>query len=250
MWSAATRERADSGCGHVRMTADARLEKIQRPMGTRARLEAVLTAAPGGLDAEQLAERLGVHPNTVRWHLAALAHANAVSSMPRPHAGRGRPRIVYRAADGNEDGTRDEYRLLAAMLSATLSSRSDGADACEAAGREWGRYLVPRRLPFARPSSREACAKVAGLLAEHGFRPTAVDGAIRMRRCPFRDLAESRPDVVCAVHRGLIDGALEEIGSDLRVSDLDVLVEPDLCVARLTSGPSGPSSPAASSCPA
>jgi predicted ArsR family transcriptional regulator len=223
------------------------LEKIQSIMGTRARLEAALRAAPEGLDAEELAERLGVHANTVRWHLGALARADAVSSTPRPHVGRGRPRIVYQAT-GDPEGTRDEYRLLAAVLSATLAAQTDGAAACEAAGREWGRYLVPRRLPLARPSDAEACATVTELLAEQGFRPVVADGAVRMRRCPFHELAESRPQVVCAVHRGLIDGALDEIGSGLRVSKLDVFVDPALCIARLTSGPSEPSSPAASSC--
>jgi predicted ArsR family transcriptional regulator len=231
------------------MTAGTHLEKIRSTMGTRARLEAALRAAPEGLDAEELAERLGVHANTVRWHLGALARADAVSSTPRPHVGRGRPRIVYQAT-GDQEGTRDEYRLLAAVLSATLAAQTDGAAACEAAGRELGRYLVPRRLPLARPSDGEACATVTELLAEQGFRPVVADGAVRMRRCPFHELAESRPQVVCAVHRGLIDGALEEIGSDLRVSTLDVFVEPALCIARLTSGPSEPSSPAASSCPA
>jgi len=230
------------------MTTGTHLEKIQSTMGTRARLEAALRTAPDGLDAEELAERLGVHVNTVRWHLGALAHADAVSSTPRPHVGRGRPRIVYRATGADEEGTRDEYRLLATVLSATLAVQTDGAAACEAAGREWGRYLVPRRLPLARPSDDEACTTVTTLLAEQGFRPVAADGAVRMRRCPFHELAESRPEVVCAVHRGLIDGALEEIGSDLRVSTLDVFVEPDLCIARLTSGPSEPSSQAASAC--
>jgi predicted ArsR family transcriptional regulator len=229
------------------MTAGTRLEKIQSTMGTRARLEAALRAAPEGLDAEELAERLGVHANTVRWHMGALARADAVSSTPRPHVGRGRPRIVYQAT-GDPEGTRDEYRLLAAVLSATLAAQTDGAAACEAAGREWGRYLVPRRLPLARPSDAEACATVTELLAEQGFRPVVADGAVRMRRCPFHELAESRPQVVCAVHRGLIDGALDEIGSGLRVSKLDVFVDPALCIARLTSGPSEPSSPAASSC--
>jgi hypothetical protein len=39
--------------------------------------------------------------------------------------------------------------------------------------------------------------------------------------------------VVCAVHCGLVSGALEELGSDLEVGELAVFVEPDLCVAWL-----------------
>jgi predicted ArsR family transcriptional regulator len=54
-----------------------------------------------------------------------------------------------------------------------------------------------------------------------------------MHRCPFHDLAEAQPEVVCAVHKGLVDGALTELGSELRVEGLDVFVRPDLCRARL-----------------
>jgi predicted ArsR family transcriptional regulator len=54
-----------------------------------------------------------------------------------------------------------------------------------------------------------------------------------MRRCPFHDLAETNPGIVCGVHRGLMAGALEALGSDLEVEGLDIFVQPDLCIARL-----------------
>jgi predicted ArsR family transcriptional regulator len=54
-----------------------------------------------------------------------------------------------------------------------------------------------------------------------------------MRRCPFRDLAERYPRVVCSMHEGLIDGALEELGSDLAIDRLEPWVEPTHCVATL-----------------
>lgn len=219
-------------------------------METRDRVAAALHEAPEGLDAQELAGRLGIHPNTARWHLGALAGAGLVSSAPLPQPGRGRPRIVYRAESARQPGTRDEYRLLATVLSATLAAQPDGAAACESAGREWGRYLVPRRPPLARPSDDEARATVTTLLADQGFAPEAAGDAVRMRRCPFHDLAESRPEIVCAVHKGLIDGALEELGSDLRLERLDVFPERDVCVARLTRRPSGPSSRAAFASPA
>jgi len=219
-------------------------------METRARVEAALTESPNGLDAVELAERLGVHANTARWHLGALAAEGRVSSAPLPRAGRGRPRIVYRAERAQPPGTVDEYRLLAAVLSASLAGRPDGAAAAESAGRERGRDLAPRRLPLVRTANDDARAAVTTLLAEQGFRPELVADEVRMGRCPFQDLAESRPEIVCAVHKGVIDGALTELGSDLRVAGLDAFVEPELCVARLTSGPSEPSSPAASACPA
>jgi predicted ArsR family transcriptional regulator len=56
-----------------------------------------------------------------------------------------------------------------------------------------------------------------------------------MYRCPFHDLAETNPDIICAVHRGMIDGTLEELDSDLRVAKLDVFPQPDVCIVELDS---------------
>jgi len=204
---------------------------------TRARVAGALREAPAGLDVPQLSALLGLHPNTIRWHLGGLAEDGLVSSTPQPRRGRGRPRIVYRLEPDREPGTRDEYRLLATVLSGTLAERDDGAAAAERAGRAWGRYLVPRPLPLVRVDDGGARTTVTALLADQGFSPETGDSEIRMRRCPFHDLAEAQPEIVCAVHRGLIDGAFEELGSDLRIEGLDVFVEPDLCVARLSRSP-------------
>ena len=58
-----------------------------------------------------------------------------------------------------------------------------------------------------------------------------------MRRCPFYALAETHPQIVCTLHHGIIDGALEETGSNHRVRRLEPFVEPGLCVAHLGSAP-------------
>jgi predicted ArsR family transcriptional regulator len=84
-----------------------------------------------------------------------------------------------------------------------------------------------------RVGDEEAVAEVARLLDEEGFAAEAHGAEIHMRRCPFHELAETNPGIVCSVHRGLMAGALEELGSDLEVEGLDVFVRPDLCVARL-----------------
>jgi predicted ArsR family transcriptional regulator len=40
--------------------------------------------------------------------------------------------------------------------------------------------------------------------------------------------------VICTLHHGIVDGALEEAGSEQTVERLDPFVEPGLCIAHLT----------------
>ncbi|HEY8951402.1 MAG TPA: hypothetical protein VIP78_02435, partial [Candidatus Dormibacteraeota bacterium] len=59
---------------------------------------------------------------------------------------------------------------------------------------------------------------------------------ILLHRCPFREVAESNQQVVCAVHLGMLKGALTEMGAPLEATRLDPFVEPTLCVAHLGRG--------------
>ena len=192
-----------------------------------------LRAARDGLDVSDLAKRLGLHANTVRWHLGILGDAGLVEAKPAASGKPGRPRMVYRLRPGAAAGTGgDEHRLLATVLTGTVAVLPDGAERAQDAGRAWGRFLVRRPSPLERPAEDEAVAEVVRLLDEEGFAAEPHGRQIHMHRCPFHDLAESNPEIVCGVHRGLMAGALEELGSDLEVEELDVFVRPDLCIAR------------------
>jgi predicted ArsR family transcriptional regulator len=199
----------------------------------RARIVEELHAEVGGLPARELAARLGLHPNTIRWHLAILADAGLVAGKPAERTTPGRPPIVYvLAAPAGQTGS-EGYRFLATVLGGALSRLDDGVEQAFAAGCEWGRHLVPRPPPGARVGDEEATREVLGLLAQHGFRPEAAADEIRMHACPFRELAETEPGIVCGLHRGLIAGALAGLGAGLTIASLDAFVEPGLCVARL-----------------
>ena len=204
----------------------------------RRRIVEELQAERSGLDVRQLARALELHPNTVRWHLGILGDAGIVESHPEPRSGPGRPRILYRLGPATTAPGREDYRLLATILAGTVSAQDGGPGRAEDSGRAWGRYLVRRPAPNVSVREDEAVGEVVRLLDEQGFVPDAEGNEVRMRRCPFHDLAEQHPEVVCAVHRGLISGALEELGSELRVDALEVFVEPDLCIARLGPRPS------------
>jgi predicted ArsR family transcriptional regulator len=195
-----------------------------------------LRSEPAGLDARDLGRRLGLHPNTIRWHLGILADAGIVTSHSAGRNTPGRPRILYSLTPDPAEPRTDEHRLLATILTGALARADDGGGRAEAAGRAWGSYLMARE-PGTRTSDEAAIAEVTGLLDQQGFEPDARGREIHMRRCPFHDLAEAHPEVVCPVHEGLISGALSALGSELEVEGLDVFVQPDLCIARLAPRP-------------
>lgn len=201
----------------------------------RVRILDELRAEPDGLGVRALANRVGIHENTVRWHLGVLDQAGFLHSRPAPDGKPGRPRMLYglRPGAAAPEG-RDEHRLLATILTGTLAELPDGEQRAEESGHAWGRYLVRSPSPLDRVDDDRAVREVTRVLDEGGFAASAEGTDIHMRRCPFHDLAEANPGVVCGVHRGLIAGALEELGSGLEVEGLDIFVKPDLCIARLS----------------
>lgn len=204
---------------------------------SRARILAELADA-GPLDARELADRIGLHVNTVRVHLNALTDAGLVASDTLPPKGRGRPRVAYRttAAAGDEGGRR--YRLLAEILTALVAQFGpEAGKRLEEIGEAWGHYLVDSPAPFAALSDEEAVERMIALLAEIGFEPRLEKGTrgrqIHMRPCPFLELARAHQDVICPIHLGMMRGALNELGAKTRATKLEPFVQPDLCVARL-----------------
>ena len=191
----------------------------------------------GRLDSRELGRRLGLHPNTIRSHVERLIEAGLVRVGLAPAAGRGRPRVLYEAVIDLVTPIEGGYRLLAEILAGYVASIEHPQAAAESAGRAWGRYLTERPQPFARVSAQEATEKVVRLFTDLGFMPEAVDHPsgrkILLHRCPFRRVAESNPEVACAVHLGLLKGALSEMGAPLEAMRLDPFVEPTLCVAHL-----------------
>lgn len=192
----------------------------------------LLGDAPAGLSAPELAARLELHPNTVRWHLGRLADAGLVASRP-VHRGRpGRPRIVYEATGGSAGGA-DGYRFLAEMLASAVAASGDGEATVERAGRAWGRHLVDGAPPASADSADAAVARIVAVLASHGFAPQRSDDVIEMHHCPFHDLVDTYGRVICGLHRGLLAGALETLDAGVSLQRLEPYPAPGVCRAHL-----------------
>jgi predicted ArsR family transcriptional regulator len=207
---------------------------------SRAAILDMLHGADDPLDTSEVARRTGLHPNTARFHLEALVEAGLAARETEDRQTPGRPRIGYRAAADGPGGRR-QYRLLSVMLASLIAgTMPDPAAAAEAAGREWGAYLAEKPPPFQRLSAEEAVAKLTGIMRELGFEPHAAAGAddgqyrLQLRQCPFLEVARQHRDVICALHLGLMRGALDLMRAPVTADELAPFVEPGLCVARLT----------------
>jgi predicted ArsR family transcriptional regulator len=144
----------------------------------------------------------------------------------------GRPQHRYSlAADAPALGFEPPaFPVLARMLLRLAASADlSAADAVEA-GREQGSAAAGQR-----PAGTCAEALTAELAAL-GFDPASVqdeDGAtIAFTRCPFRELAESNPDLVCGLHRGLIEGFADRRG-DARVLEFHDLADRSPCQVEI-----------------
>jgi predicted ArsR family transcriptional regulator len=205
-------------------------------VGTRrAEVLARLREADRPLSVQHVAEQTGLHVNTARFHLDGLVGDGLAERTAEDRDVPGRPRILY-TARGQVPGPRS-YGLLAEMLTGLVASLDDAGPAAVEAGRAWGRHLVERAAPSERVDAHEATARVNRVLAAIGFQPevrTGSDNAeIRLHHCPFREVAERHTDVVCAIHLGLMQGALAELRAPLEAQSLEPFVTSNLCVARL-----------------
>lgn len=224
-------------------TAEERERRAHRALSGSSRVQILraLREADRPLDAFDLAERVGLHHNTVRSHLEVLGSGGLVVRAAEPSPRPGRPRIVYRAAATPES----HYEELSRVLASHVAS-GEGPERVIEAGRAWGRRSAEGR-PIPR-TREEALTQLVGILDELGFAPdrpqapasadaAAGSASIALRACPFRDVAVEHPEIVCAVHLGLLQGALEELGGLVEATGLDPFVEPDRCVAHVAPVP-------------
>jgi predicted ArsR family transcriptional regulator len=189
-----------------------------------------LLASSEPLDAAAVAERLGQHVTTARFHLDQLAAAGLVQRRVGAEKRRGRPRLLYAPAGVVRD--EDAREQLIQVLAAALAREDDAESDASRAGRRWAET-------FELPDQDDPVPGLVEVFERLGFEPeTDADAdSIRLRACPFRDAAREHPEVVCAVHRGLIEQLLAGTAPDAR---LIPFVEPELCVVALHRHPAAP----------
>lgn len=179
------------------------IRSLQEPVGRRRAVLRALCASRVPMSIAAIAGKLGVHPNTVRFHLDNLVADGQVERV-EPGRGRpGRPPLMFRAVRRTDSTGTRRYRLLAEILASGLAAERDSRVMALSAGRAWGRQL---EAPPAGADTEETIDHLVAVLDDLGFAPErrASNGRqqVGLRHCPFLELAETQAGVVCPVHLG------------------------------------------------
>ena len=192
-------------------------------------LELARSARP--LATADISESLALHPNTVRPHLERMREAGLLAVEVGGRGDVGRPQHRYSIAAnapslGFEPPT---MPVLARMVLAMAARLQASADDAEAVGRTEG---ATRARPYQQaPSTLEALVSDLDRL---GFDPVVTEAddpdaaVVAFSHCPFAELAETHPELVCGLHRGLVVGFVAEMG-DAEVDEFCTLISRTPC---------------------
>lgn len=177
-------------------------------------------AEPVGRD--EAAAAAGIGRPLAAYHLDKLVGLGLLTaSYQRPPGrggpGAGRPAKVY-ARSGREFAVAvppREYELAARLLTVAVESDRSGASRATLhdAAQQFGADLGKRSAP-ADPGQTGKRRAMEAALREHGFEPWPdEDGTVRLRNCPFHQLAARHPEIVCGMNLALIEGLIEGLGA-------------------------------------
>ncbi|MDQ3108058.1 MAG: helix-turn-helix domain-containing protein [Actinomycetota bacterium] len=160
----------------------------------------------------EIAEVLELHANTIRPHLERMRDIGLLQVWVDAKGTVGRPQHRYSLSpDAPSLGLEPSaWPVLARMLADVAAFMAPEVDDVAALGEEQGRAAADRRR------GRPCVSALVDTLAELGFDPASAEegkvATIAFTHCPFRELAEQYPDLVCNLHRGLIEGFVDELG--------------------------------------
>ena len=211
---------------------------------TRYAIYLELARAARPLTTAEIAETLSLHANTVRPHLERMRDVGLVAVSIDARGEVGRPQHRYSLSpDAPSLGLEPPVMPMLAEMVLAMASRLEASAAdAEHVGRQEGRRRATAYEEA--PSSLEA---IVADLDRLGFDPVVSDAVgstvagggadaavIAFANCPFDDIAERHPELVCGLHHGLVAGFAAQMG-DAEVAEFCSLVHRTPCQVTVKS---------------
>ncbi len=187
------------------------LQQQARALGdpTRHGIFRYIVDSGAAVDVAELTSHFGFNHNAIRQHLAKLVDAGLVVESAAPAAGRGRPKLVYRADPSADSrwGVAGPYERLSWLLTEIVRSGDTPV--------EVGRRAVERRRLGAATTDRDPIDVLMSEMARNGFEPVVRrrgdEVEIVLGACPFSSTAQIDPDTVCNLHLGMAYGVADQV---------------------------------------
>jgi predicted ArsR family transcriptional regulator len=177
----------------------------------RRRVYAAVVEHREGVTRDQVAHELALARSTAAFHLERLAAAGLLAVEFRRLNGRsgpgaGRPAKLYRRGDSEFalSVPRRLYAVAGSVMAEAIEQAQSGASpkaALRSAATRAG-----HRLAVGAPDLRVA-------LEREGFEPRADGGGTVLGTCPFHQLAQQHPGVVCDLNHALVCAMADEVGA-------------------------------------
>ncbi len=179
----------------------------------------------------EAAAALAMPRTLAAFHLDRLADAGLLEVTYRRLGGRtgpgaGRPAKLYRGSNVERSVSLPPRDYVGAATILAEAIERGGAevalyDAARARGESAGRTLAPPASggdDTRAPTLESRLAMLERHLAERGYAPYRDDGVVRLRNCPFHQLAETFPVVACGMNLALLEGVVRGSGLGDRVA--------------------------------
>jgi predicted ArsR family transcriptional regulator len=200
---------------------------------TRYAIYLELARSPLPLATAEVADALDLHVNTVRPHLERMRDVGLLAVDTETRGTVGRPQHRWSVSpDAPSLGLEPSPwpTLARTLLAAAAAGGLDPADLADA-GRRQGRADAAQW-----PSDSECLDGLVVEQARLGFDPATLEepdrATVAFAHCPFRDLALEHPQLVCALHGGLVEGFVAA-WPDCSVERFHALVDRSPCQVDL-----------------
>ena len=189
----------------------------------RRQLYRYVTSRDGGVGRDEAATGVGISRALAAYHLDKLVAAGLLDTRFERRTGRSGPgagrtaKVYQRAANAVEVAlpARD-YGLIAELLATAVEADPSGGAKTELdrAALALGSQLSAESTDRGR--RRRSPIGIRHLLTDRGYEPYDDGDTIRLRNCPFAQLAKAHRELVCHANLAFIEGLLQGLHGSWR----------------------------------
>lgn len=206
-----------------------------RALSSKSRLDIIKLLYRNALSVEQIAEKLGLQPITVRHHLQSLVESGFIQAIEERAGSVGRPKIIYRLVKEPPliSYPRRGYLMLNNFLVKTLRftlGEDQTKKILRKAGLDMGENAA-KRLE-SENEIREWTLKdferffVRDYLEKMGSEPEVIETndkkiVYRLHNCLFFEMAVKTPEIMCDVlHESFHESLTKTMNKDIKINHL------------------------------